>query len=146
MVHCREVTQLSRIPLRRHRPPLSNATGPRARVHRAWTATLLVSVLATPALAQELPTANPEAVGMSSERLEQLTEVLNGYVEQDRLAGAAAIVLREGKVVYSKAIGTRDLATAHPMTTDAIFRIASQTKALISVGIMMLQEEGRLLI
>jgi CubicO group peptidase (beta-lactamase class C family) len=62
------------------------------------------------------------------------------------VAGAATIVLRDGKVVYSSAVGNRDRESDSPMTTDAIFRIASQTKALVSVGIMMLQEEGALLI
>lgn len=115
---------------------------------RALSAVAVVGILllTSPALAQELPSATPETVGMSSERLEGLTNVLEGYVHDERLAGATAIVLRDGKVVYSEAVGMRDVAAGDPMTTDAIFRIASQTKALVSVGIMMLQEEGQLLI
>ncbi|MDH3422878.1 MAG: beta-lactamase family protein [Gemmatimonadota bacterium] len=83
---------------------------------------------------------------MSSERLERLTTALNGYVADGRLAGTATIVLRDGQVVYSQAAGYRDRESNSPMDTDAIFRIASQSKAVISVAIMMLQEEGRLLI
>ena len=107
---------------------------------------LLALLLATPLLAQELPVAIPETVGMSSERLERITATLDAYVQGGLLPGAATIVLRDGKVVYSAAVGNRDRESDSPMTTDAIFRIASQTKALVSVGIMMLQEEGALLI
>ena len=97
-------------------------------------------------LAQGLSVAVPESVGMSSERLERLTAALQGYVDEDRLAGAVAIVARRGKIAYMEAVGYRDRESGAPMTTDAIFRIASQTKALASVGVMLLQEEGRLLI
>ena len=97
-------------------------------------------------LAQGLPAAVPESVGMSSERLERLTAALQGYVDDGRLAGAVAIVARRGKIAYMEAVGYRDKESGAPMTTDAIFRIASQTKALASVGVMLLQEDGRLLI
>ncbi len=97
-------------------------------------------------LAQGLTVAVPESVGMSSERLERLTAALQAYVDEDRLAGAVAIVARRGKIAYMEAVGYRDKESGAPMTTDAIFRIASQTKALASVGVMLLQEEGRLLI
>lgn len=83
---------------------------------------------------------------MSSERLDELTEELREYVNQERLPGVAALVLRDGRVVYHEAVGHRDRETNAPMGTDAIFRIASQTKAIVSVGIMILQEEGELLL
>ena len=83
---------------------------------------------------------------MSGERLERLTQALEGYVDDGRLAGAVALVARRGKVVYSEGVGFRDREANAPMTDDVIFRIASQTKAPISVGVLMLQEEGRLLI
>ena len=97
-------------------------------------------------LAQGLTAAVPESVGMSSERLERLTAALQGYVDDGRLAGAVAIVARRGKIAYMEAVGYRDKESGAPMTTYAIFRIASQTKALASVGVMLLQEDGRLLI
>ncbi len=103
-------------------------------------------VLAAPSRAQEIPTAEPHEVGMSSERLDRLTAVLERYVEQGRLPGVVVQVQRHGKVVYAEAVGQRDREARAPMRTDAIFRIASQTKALVSVGIMMLQEDGALLI
>lgn len=99
-----------------------------------------------PLAAQELPRATPESVGMSSERLSRITAAIERYVEEGRLAGAVTTVLRNGNVVYEEAVGYRDREARAAMTTDAIFRIASQTKAIVSVGIMMLQEEGALLI
>ncbi len=95
--------------------------------------------------AQEMPTALPEEAGMSSEHLDRLSSVLQGYVDEGRLPGAVALVARDGYVVYEEAFGQLDREAGTPMTTDAVFRIASQTKALISVGIMMLQEDGLLL-
>ena len=81
---------------------------------------------------------------MSAERLERLTEVLEGYVSDARLAGAVATVVRQGHVVYAEAVGFRDREASAVMEEDAIFRIASQTKALVSVGMMILREEGKL--
>jgi len=114
---------------------------------------LVVSALMAAALwtplptgAQELPTVVPEHVGMSSERLDRLTGALQRYVDDERLPGAVAMVLREGRIVYHEAVGNQDIEAGAPMRPDAIFRIASQTKALVSVAIMMLQEEGELLI
>lgn len=107
---------------------------------------LFAALLVTPLCGQELPHARPEDVGMSSERLGHLTDALHRYVEQDRLPGAVAMVVRRGHVVYAEAVGYRDRESESPMRMDAIFRIASQTKALVSVGIMMLQEAGALLI
>ncbi len=104
------------------------------------------AVAPQPATAQDLPRATPEEVGMSSARLERLSDALQAYVDNGEVAGTATIVLRRGKIVYLEAFGQRDREARSPMTTDAIFRIASQTKAPISVGIMMLQEEGKLLI
>ena len=103
-------------------------------------------LITEPLVAQRLLPAQPETVGMSSERLERLTESLQDYVDDNRLAGAVALVVRRGKIAYLEAVGFRDKETDAPMLTDTIFRIASQTKALVSVGVMMLQEEGELLI
>jgi CubicO group peptidase (beta-lactamase class C family) len=108
---------------------------------------LLLVALAVPALsAQALPRATPEDVGFSSERLERLSDVLQAYVDDGRLAGAVALVARHGKVAFLESFGYRDLESRSPMREDAIFRIASQTKALVSVAVMILQEEGKLLI
>ncbi len=117
------------------------------RIRFATFVVLLIVVFAPQSLlAQGLTVAVPESVGMSSERLERLTAALQGYVDDDRLAGAVAVVARRGKIAYLETVGFRDKESGARMTTDAIFRIASQTKALASVGVMLLQEEGRLLI
>lgn len=96
--------------------------------------------------AQDLPTANPEDLGFSSERLQRIDETFQAYVDDDKMAGSVILVARKGKVTYYKAFGQRDIASKSPMQKDAIFRIASQTKAIVSTGIMILQEEGKLLI
>jgi CubicO group peptidase (beta-lactamase class C family) len=107
---------------------------------------LAVVTAAAPAGAQDLASTRPEYAGMSSERLERLSAAMQRYVDEDQLAGAVVQVARRGRTVYLEAFGRLDIETSVPMNTDAIFRIASQTKAVISVGVMILQEEGRLLI
>jgi len=106
----------------------------------------LVLALASGLGAQGLPTARPEDVGLSGTRLERLTAALDAYVERRLLPGGVLLVARDGRVAYQRAFGFRDLEARDPMSPDAMFRIASQTKALVSVAILMLQEEGRLLI
>ncbi len=111
----------------------------------AFVATVVVLVPQL-LLAQGLTRATPEDVGLSSERLERLTAALQGYVDEGRLPGAVALVARRGKIAYLEAVGHRDIESEASMTSDAIFRIASQTKALASTGVMLLQEDGKLLI
>lgn len=100
---------------------------------------------APPAGAQGLPTAKPEEVGLSSERLARIGAILRDDVERGRIPGAVIMVARRGKLAYVETVGFRDKAAGAPMTRDAIFRIASMTKPMVSVGAMMLYEEGRLL-
>lgn len=98
------------------------------------------------ASAQLAATADPAVVGMSADRLERLTETLQRFAEQEQTAGSVAMVLRRGQVVYREAFGMRDREAGDAMEADDIFRIASQTKAIVSTAIMMLQEDGKLLI
>ena len=93
-----------------------------------------------------LPTAAPEDVGLSSSALHRLSSAITDRVASGHVPGAVALVARHGKVAYFEAFGRRDPAGDAPMTTDAIFRIYSMTKAIVSVGVMMLWEEGRLLL
>ena len=81
--------------------------------------------------------------GFDRARLARLDTLLARYVEEGRIAGAVALVLRDGKPVYERAVGWADKEAGRRMTPDAIFRIASQTKALTSVAIMQLVEEGK---
>ena len=87
-----------------------------------------------------------ESVGMSTKRLERLTNQLDDYVDNNQLSGGVTLVLRKGKAAYFRSFGYRDLDYKDPMEKDDIFRIASQTKSIISVAIMILQERGQLLI
>jgi len=96
--------------------------------------------------AAQLPTAKPGDVGFSSERLDRLTRVLQEYVDKGQAVGMVAMILRDGRVAYHKALGKLDPVQGTPMPLNAIFRIASQSKAVTSTAIMMLQEEGKLLI
>ena len=109
---------------------------------------LLALALFAPAAlsAQDLLRATPEAVGLSAERLDRLTEAMQAYVDDGRLSGAVVLVARRGRVAYLRSFGHRDIESGSPMVDDTTFRIASQTKAIVSTGVMLLQEEGRLLI
>jgi CubicO group peptidase (beta-lactamase class C family) len=91
----------------------------------------------------ELPTAKPESVGMSSERLARLKGGMQGLIDQGRLAGVVTMVARHGKVVEFEALGKRDLAANAPMQKDSIFRIYSMSKPITGVAMMMLFEEGK---
>ena len=89
-----------------------------------------------------VPTAEPETVGMSSERLERLDRVMQGYVDRGEVAGVVTLVARRGKVVHFSAAGRRDVEQQRAMSHDTIFRMASMTKPIASVALMMLYEEG----
>ena len=95
---------------------------------------------------QELIPTLPENVGVSSERINNLNSVLQNYVDDNSISGAVALVARKNKIVFFDAVGKSDIEKNKVMEKDAIFRIASQSKAIISVGVMILQEQGRLLI
>ncbi|MGB0650995.1 MAG: serine hydrolase domain-containing protein [Rhodothermales bacterium] len=99
-----------------------------------------------PATAQELPIGKAEDHGMSSERLKAVTSLLEDYTDSGQMPGAVISVMRDGVIVHEAAVGMRDREAAVPLAKDDIFRIASQTKAVVSVGIMILQERGQLLI
>jgi len=106
---------------------------------------LSVVAFAAPSLgAQSLPRATPEEVGLSSERLERVGEVFQGYADEGRLAGAVGMVVRHGRVAYLDSWGMRDLAAGDPAEPDDIYRIYSMTKPVTSVAVMMLYEEGKL--
>jgi len=93
---------------------------------------------------QQLSVArSPQAVGMSADRTQRLDAVLQQWIEQKKLPGMVAIVVRNGQIVYHKALGQADPTHHRPMKTDAIFRIASMTKAITSTAVMMLYEEGK---
>jgi CubicO group peptidase (beta-lactamase class C family) len=108
----------------------------------------LVCVLSTtlPVAAQELPVAKPESVGLSSQRLERIGEAVQHSIDDKRIAGAVTLVARRGRVAWLKAQGMMDREAGKPMQADAIFRICSMSKALTSLAVMMLYEEGHFLL
>ncbi|HEY7040374.1 MAG TPA: serine hydrolase domain-containing protein [Methylomirabilota bacterium] len=117
-------------------------------IARALLAGTVAGLLLAPPLwaADPLPRVKPEQVGLSSERLGRLGRVLNEEIEKGKLPGAVVLIARKGRIAYFESLGTRDPATRAPMTRDAIFRIYSMTKPFTSVAVMMLQEEGRLVL
>ncbi|MEQ1764101.1 MAG: serine hydrolase domain-containing protein, partial [Pyrinomonadaceae bacterium] len=91
--------------------------------------------------------ATSAAGGLDPKRLERLSAQLDAYAKDKLLSGGVVLVAHRGKISFKHAFGQRDVESASPpMKEDVIFRIASQTKALVSVGVMILQEEGKLLI
>ena len=94
--------------------------------------------------ATELPSASPEDLGFSSERLARIGPAIKGEIEKGQYPGAVILVARKGKLVYFDSFGQLDPANGKPMTNDAIFRLYSMTKPYTSVAVMMLMEEGRL--
>ena len=93
-----------------------------------------------------LPRGTPEDVGMSSARLARIGATLKADVDAGRLPGAVVLVARHGKIVYYEAVGWRDKDAHAPMTKDTIFNIASMTKPMVTVGALMLSEQGRLFV
>ena len=98
------------------------------------------------ATAADLAKAAPADAGFSAERLDRIEGALKPYIADKQLAGAVVGVARHGKLVYLKSFGSADAEQGTPMKADSIFRIASMTKAITSVAVMMLQEEGKLLV
>ncbi len=95
---------------------------------------------------EPLPTALPESLGFDAARTGNILQVLQGEVDRGRLPGAVALVARHGQVVLHEAVGQQDPQTGTPMAVDAIFRIYSMTKPIVSVAVMQLLERGQLLL
>ncbi len=95
---------------------------------------------------QTLGVASAESVGMNTQRLQRIDKVVNEYIDKSYLSGVVVLVARNGKIVYHKGYGYDNITAKTEMSKDAIFRIASQTKAITSVAVMMLYEEGKFLL
>ena len=104
---------------------------------------LFVSVLAIRPIAQT-SIVRPEEVGLSSERLARITEMMKRHVAAGEISGGVTLVARHGKIAHFEATGVTDIDSKKPMTKDAVFRIASMTKPVTGVAVMMMLEEGRL--
>lgn len=103
---------------------------------------LLLSAF-TAAYAQRPATDKPESVGMSSERLQRLNQLIERKIKEEKVVGALTLVARRGKLVHLATAGQADLEAKKPLKSDAIFRIYSMTKPITTVAAMMLYEEGK---
>ena len=115
----------------------------RLRLMSAAAVALLVSGLALRPAA-ETATAKPEDVGLSSERLGRITEMMKHHIAAGEISGGVTLVARHGRIAHLEATGVTDIESKKPMTKDAVFRIASMTKPVTGVAIMMMMEEGKL--
>jgi len=113
---------------------------------RTRTLILLGFLSAVAAFGQDLPSAKPESLGLSQERLERISAKVQHNIDDKRIAGAVTLVVRHGKVAWLKSQGMMDREAAKPMQPDALFRICSMTKPITSVAAMMLYEEGKFLL
>jgi len=112
------------------------------RVARAVT--LLAAFLSVALTAATIPTGKAEDVGLSADRLQQVTAVVKRTIDAHDISGAVSIVTRRGRIAYFDAQGHMDVEAKTAMRKDAIFRIASMTKPVTGVAILMLFEEGKL--
>src|SRR5262245_12257958 len=112
---------------------------PRSVLLAVCAGLLLLTILP----AGELPTAKPEDVGLSSEKLQQAQAAVRKVIKDGEVSGAIILVARHGKIVFFEAQGVRDVATGKPMERTTICRIYSMSKPVTTVAAMILWEEGR---
>ena len=115
----------------------------RTAVKRTGAFLLLSLFIVLQVTAGSVSKAKPEDVGMSSERLLRIDQMLERRIAKGEITGAVAIVARKGKVVHLVAKGVMDLETKQPVTPATMFRVASMTKPVTSVALMMMVEEGK---
>ena len=114
-----------------------------------WTLCALIFAIGvfsqTPSVKRSPPLSpgDPSAQGISADRLDRISEMLEKAIEAGEIPGAVALVARNGRIVYHEAFGMADAVNRRPYKTDDIFRIASQTKAITATAVMMLWEEGK---
>ena len=98
------------------------------------------------AIALDLQSADPAKLGMDKDQLALISTRMKEFVDEGRIGGAVMLIARPNGIAFSEAVGHRDIEMREPMHADTIFRVASITKPVTAISIMMLQEEGRLLI
>jgi CubicO group peptidase (beta-lactamase class C family) len=104
---------------------------------------LVFTTLSTLSFAQALPTATPEEVGLSSERLDRIKPLMQKHIDDGTTGGILTMIARRGKIAHMEMVGMRDIANNKPITENTIFRIYSMSKAITSIAVMTLYEEGR---
>jgi CubicO group peptidase (beta-lactamase class C family) len=111
---------------------------------RLFLALAVLALCRVPARADDLPRVPPEQAGLSATGLHRLDALLRDAVDHKQIAGAVALLAHDGKIGYLQAVGRRDAEADRPMTPDTLFRIASMTKPVTSVAVMMLVDDGKL--
>src|SRR6202011_5866011 len=157
----RAVSSIGHAPIARanpvNRPVQGNASapdsGPRTPCHTPAKAkmgeTMNAQTAARPTTAPQtppLPQAKPESLGLSSVRLQRMTDAFNRDIDRGTIPGVTVMVARRGHIGWFDALGKQNPAASAPMAHNSIFRIFSMTKPIVSVGIMMLLEEGYFLL
>ncbi|MBI1390887.1 MAG: serine hydrolase [bacterium] len=105
-----------------------------------------IVLFAAAGFAQSLKEIKPERAGMSSERLERIDGVMRSFIDNHELSGVITLITRRGKITQFKAYGYRDLETRAPMEKDCLFRMFSMTKPITCTAVLMLVEEGKILL
>ena len=105
---------------------------------------LLLAVLGLTVAPASSPTVKPEDVGLSSARLQRISQMIDRRIAAGEIAGAITVVARKGKVAHRSVQAVMNLESKQPLTPASMFRIASMTKPIVGVAIMMMVEEGRL--
>jgi CubicO group peptidase (beta-lactamase class C family) len=116
------------------------------RTYATWTLPLSISLLLIGgfASAKEIPTAKPEAAGMSSAKLQGVSKAMGKLIADQKIAGGIVVVARNGKTVMFNTYGKRDVEANKPMEKDTIVRIYSMSKAIVTAAALMLHDEGKL--
>ena len=107
---------------------------------------LVLALFAPAALSRGLPRTTPRAAGLSEGRLAEITALMQEHVDGKKLAGAVAVVARRGRIAYLQSVGKQDIGANIDMSTETIFRIASMTKPITSVAVLMLCDDGLVLL
>ncbi len=110
---------------------------------RVLAVIVVVALMGLPLVAGTVPAAKPEEVGLSSDRLKRIGEAVQRHIEANNVAGAVTLVARRGRIAHFEARGMTDLEAKKAMPKDGLFRLASMSKPITGVAIMMLVEEGK---
>jgi CubicO group peptidase (beta-lactamase class C family) len=111
-----------------------------------FAASLVIGLGACSVFAGEMPMTSPQAVGLSQERLAEVGTAIEAEIAAGNIAGGVLLVARHGEVAYLESYGMQDKLSDAPMRTDSLFRLFSMTKPIVSVAVLMLNEQGRLLL
>ena len=123
---------------------MMRAATTRFTVLKSLAVCLIAAGLLVSLRAYSVPSARPEDVGFSSERLQRIADTIQRHIDARNIAGAVTLVASGGRIAHFEAHGLMDLESKKPMTKDTVFRIMSMTKPVTAVAVMMLEEEGRL--